>query len=219
MRLDFGLVVVAADVALAMIFVIGIGGHGSGMGRVRISRGSLWRPAPAAAGIRGDGRRGGEGRRRGCRGGGDDDDRRGIVAVGNYGEGEGCVDGDDDDLGPVRWMARAIVALTPAAEFRFVAEEYGVLYSLGAAGGCDDDGSTTVGGIGIVTDAADERRLATLALDAASTSRGGERVALPRDHPSSKGLLPAYATRAVLVQRMDFDESGGRRWAADDDVR
>jgi hypothetical protein len=54
-----------------------------------------------------------------------------------------------------------------------VAEEYGVLYSFGAAGGGNDDGSTTVGGIGIVTDPADERRLATLALDAASTSRGG----------------------------------------------
>ncbi len=91
--------------------------------------------------------------------------------MGNYGEGEGCVDGDNDDLlGPVRWMVRSIVALTPAAEFRFAAEEYGVLYSFGAAGGGEDDGSTTVGGIGIVT----ERKLAMLALDAASTSRGGE---------------------------------------------
>ncbi len=60
--------------------------------------------------------------------GGNDDKQGGIVAVGNYGEGEGCVDGDDDDLGPVRRMARAIVALTPAAEFRFVAEENGVPY-------------------------------------------------------------------------------------------
>ena len=104
MQLVFGLAMVAADVAPAMIFLIGIGGHGSGMGRVRISRGSLWRPAPAAAGIHGDGRRGGEGR---C----------GIVTAGNYGEGEGCVDRDDDDFGPVRQMVRAIVALTPAVEF------------------------------------------------------------------------------------------------------
>ena len=90
-----------------------------------------------------------------------------------------------------------------------MAEEYSVLYLLGAAGRGDDDGSTTVGGIGIVADAAIERRLAMLALDAASTSRGGERVALPRDHPSLIGLLLSYATRDVLVQRTD-DYRGSR---------
>jgi hypothetical protein len=108
-----------------------------------------------------------------------------------YGGGASGGGGGDDGLGPVRRAARAIVALTPATEFRFVAEDYGVVYSIGSAGVSDAAAS-----------ADDERRFATLALDAVSSgSRGGERVALPADHPSSAGLLPQVATRAVLVQR------------------
>ncbi|KAL3785853.1 hypothetical protein ACHAW5_011222 [Stephanodiscus triporus] len=204
-RLVFGLVVVVADVALAMTSASSGSGGTDDPGRAvsaflaAIYGALLLLQGSVEMGVEGG---------RDVEGNDDDDDRGGIVVAGVDG------DDDDDDLGPVRRMARAIVALTPAAEFRFVAEEYGVLYSFGAAGGGDDDdyGLTTVGGIGIVTDSAaddDERRLATLALDAASTSRGGERVALPRDHPSSIGLLPAYATRAVLVQRTD-DYRGSR---------
>ncbi len=138
-----------------------------------------------------------------------DDDGRGNVGGG---KGRGVKDNkyaddgalsarttDVDDLDHIRRMASAIVALTPATEFRYVAEDYGVLYSLGRA---DDDG--------VVVDPDDERRFATLVLDAVMLgSRGGERVALPADHPASMGLLPVYARRTVLVQKTN-DYRGSR---------
>jgi hypothetical protein len=127
----------------------------------------------------------------------DDDDDGKIIGGGRVDE----MAEFDDDLYHVRRMARTIIALTPATEFRYVVEDRGVLYSLGTT--TDDDVE-----VGEVDDAEDEGRYATLALDALSGSRGGRRVALPVDHPTTLGLLPRYARRSALVQRVDDRRDG-----------
>ena len=140
-RLVFGLVVVVAYVGLVMITASSGSGGIPGMddpGRavsaflVALYGALLLLQGSVEMGIE---------RERDVEGNDNDDNRGGIVMAGDYyGGGEGCVDGnnEDNDLGPVRRMARAIIALTPTAEFRFVAEEYGVLYLFGTAGGGDD---------------------------------------------------------------------------------
>jgi len=53
----------------------------------------------------------------------------------------------------------------------------------------------------------DQKQLIKLCLDAVTSSRGGSRVALPPNHPSSK-LLPVDATRCILVQKVnDYRDS------------
>jgi hypothetical protein len=105
---------------------------------------------------------------------------------------------DDDGLAfkkYCRQISRAIVAYTPATEVRLVSEEFGVLYSFGIANANGREEKATV-------NSDDQKRWITLCLDAVSSSRGGSRVALPSDHPSSK-LLPVDATRCILVQKVD----------------
>mmetsp|Transcript_25256 Transcript_25256/g.45433 ORF Transcript_25256/g.45433 Transcript_25256/m.45433 type:complete len:346 (+) Transcript_25256:163-1200(+) len=90
----------------------------------------------------------------------------------------------------IQRMAQTIITFTPATYFRFVDEDSGVLYSLGAV---NDDS--------VAIDADEQKRLVKLSLDALSESRGG-RVALPSEHPASK-LLPESATRCILVQKVN----------------
>mmetsp|Transcript_16398 Transcript_16398/g.34668 ORF Transcript_16398/g.34668 Transcript_16398/m.34668 type:complete len:343 (-) Transcript_16398:101-1129(-) len=88
----------------------------------------------------------------------------------------------------IQRLAQTIIAFTPATYFRFLDEDLGVLYSYGVT---DADN----------LDADEQKRLAKLSIDALSDSRGG-RVALPSEHPASK-LLPAAATRCILVQKLN----------------
>ena len=102
---------------------------------------------------------------------------------------------------PMQRISRALVAYTPATEVRLVSEDYGILYSYGISNG-DKSALETMTTTAARDDSKDQRQLIKLCLDAVSSSRGGSRVALPPNHPSSK-LLPMDATRCILVQKVN----------------
>ena len=103
----------------------------------------------------------------------------------------------------IQRMAKTIIAYTPATKFRFLSEDLGVLYSFGI--GNQQEQATDI------IDTNEQKRLAKLALDAVSASKGG-RVALPSDHPASK-LLPDNATRCILVQKVNGFNNGSQQAA------
>jgi hypothetical protein len=114
--------------------------------------------------------------------------------------------GDDSGDGlvlenAIQRISRAFVAYTPATEVRLVSEDYGILFAFGS-------GNISKNNEMAVDDSNDDQKqLIKLCLDAVSSSRGGSRVALPPDHPSSK-LLPVDATRCILVQKVnDYRDS------------
>ncbi|KAL3800797.1 hypothetical protein HJC23_001634 [Cyclotella cryptica] len=92
-------------------------------------------------------------------------------------------------------VADTIINFTPATFVKLVDNDLGLLYSLSTS--IDDSPTIAVN---------EENRLVNLALDAVSQSRGG-RVALPSEHPVSK-LLPASATRCILIQKVNSSEKG-----------
>ncbi len=105
-------------------------------------------------------------------------------------------------------ISRALIAYTPATEVRFVSEDFGILYSLGISKGkrtaLEKTTTTTTTTTTVKAEdvSKDHKQLIQLCLDAVSSSRGGSRVALPPNHPSSK-LLPIEATRCILVQKVN----------------